>query len=51
MWMEFFFIGSTLQDEATLLCTDEMLLHPLGTIVVESSLQEEAKPQLARKST
>ena len=51
MWMEFFFIGSTLQDEATLLCSDEMILDQLGVGGVESSLQEEAKPQLVRKST
>ena len=51
MWMEFFFVGSTLQDEATLLCTDEMLLDHLEAKGVESSLQEGAKPQLARKST
>lgn len=50
MWMEFF-IGSALQDEATLLCTDEMLLDHLETGRVKSSLHAEAKPQLARKST
>ena len=51
MWMEFFFIGSTLQHEATLLCTDEMLLDHLGVGRVESSLQEEVNSQLVRRST
>ena len=51
MWMEFFFTGSALQDEATLLCSDEMLLDQLETVGVESSLREEARPRLARKST
>jgi hypothetical protein len=51
MWMEFFFVGSTLQDEATLLCTDGIILNEVETVSVESSLQDEARPQLVHKST
>ncbi len=51
MWLEFYFVGSDLQDEATLLCTDEMLVEQLEKTGVETPKQEDLKPQLIRQPT